>query len=93
VAGALAHSVLARALRESAAGADDLAAAAAAVAAGSALAAETGAATAGALLAEERARLEPDPTARHGMLELAADAYGAIGAHGHKRRLRTELGG
>jgi hypothetical protein len=41
VAGALAHSVLARALRESATGADDLAAAAAAVAAGSALAAET----------------------------------------------------
>jgi len=54
---------------------------------------ETGAATAGALLAEERARLEPDLTARHGLLELAADAYGAIGAHGHQRRLRTELGG
>ncbi|HEX3610898.1 MAG TPA: adenylate/guanylate cyclase domain-containing protein [Sporichthyaceae bacterium] len=93
VAGALAHSVLARALRESATGADDLAAAAAAVAAGAALAAETGAATAGALLAEERARLEPDPTARHGLLKLAADGYGAIGAHGHKQRVRTELGG
>lgn len=63
----------------------------AALTAGESVAAETGAPTYAALLAEERARLEPDPSAQIAGLKLAADAYTAIGATGHAHRLRTEL--
>ncbi len=68
-------------------GTGDLAGARAAVDAGEALAAETGAATYAAFLAEERARLDEDPSA----LKACADGYDAIGATGHARRLREEL--
>ncbi|MGQ0631069.1 MAG: adenylate/guanylate cyclase domain-containing protein [Sporichthyaceae bacterium] len=83
-----AHAVRALVLRKTATCTADLAEARVAVADGEKLAAETGAATYAAFLAEERARLDGDDAA----LKICADGYDAIGATGHARRLRAELG-
>ena len=83
----LAHTVQARIWRTTADGPSDRFRAAEAVAAGMALAHRTGAATYEAFLGEEHARLNDDRTA----LEGAVDAYAAIGASGHARRVRAEL--
>ncbi len=81
------HLVRAGMYRQTATCDADLAEARAAVDAGDALAAATGADTYAAFLAEERARLDDDPSA----LKVCADGYDAIGATGHARRLREEL--
>ena len=83
-----AQFVRARVFRETAAGDADLVEARASLVAGEALAVETGAATYAAFLAEERAHLDGDAAA----LKSVADGYEAIGATGHARRVRDELG-
>ena len=81
-----AHLVRAQVWRGSARGVEDRQEARSAIAAGLAVAKQTGAATWAAFLAEERTRLDG------GDLVPVADCFDAIGATGHARRIREEIG-